>query len=354
MKKSVPIIFIIFILIAQGCIEEINDSSAGFNFNNSALILREIESRGDYINSPNFPASITAEELNSNLANYIVLDVRKAEDFSNGHIKDAVNITSGLLLDYIINSNNLNKDFVIISNTGQASSYYTALLRLYGLRNVYSLKFGMASWHKDFSHYFTDNIAELTNMENYHNVDNPKPNFSELPLLEKGNNLTAGELLNQRIIDFLIEGFNENALPYSITVNTIDKDYFASMINLNSSEYFIICSGKSDLYFVGQLGVFENPGHPKGAVLYKTFYPVSELSSVNYLQTIPVSKKIILYSYAGELSAIGTAHLRLLGYDAKSLLFGAHALFYQRLASSEAFINYTYHINLVKDFPYVK
>ena len=45
---------------------------------------------------------------------------------------------------------------VIISESGQSAAYYTALLRLGGFNNIYSMEYGMAVWHQDFASYLVE------------------------------------------------------------------------------------------------------------------------------------------------------------------------------------------------------
>jgi rhodanese-related sulfurtransferase len=75
---------------------------------------------------------------------------------------------------------------------------------------------------------------------------------------------------------------------------------------------------------LGSNGDLTAKGHPPSSVFYMQsngYY--SDLRSTSYLQTIPSSKDIVVYSKYGHSSAFVVAYLRLLGYNAKSLLFGA-------------------------------
>ncbi len=45
------------------------------------------------------------------------------------------------------------------------------------------------------------------------------------------------------------------------------------------------------------------------------------------LKTLPTDKTIVVYCYTGQTSANMAAYLQVLGYDAKSLLFGASGMF---------------------------
>ena len=49
------------------------------------------------------------------------------------------------------------------------------------------------------------------------------------------------------------------------------------------------------------------------------------------LTTLPTDKTLAVYCWTGQTSAFLTAYLRILGYDAKSLLFGANGMIYDDL-----------------------
>jgi len=74
---------------------------------------------------------------------------------------------------------------------------------------------------------------------------------------------------------------------------------------------------------LGSLGNLTNPGHITTSVYYQdNDFAASDLRSTAFLQTIPNNKEIVVYSRIAHSSAFITAYLRLLGYNARSLLFG--------------------------------
>jgi rhodanese-related sulfurtransferase len=77
------------------------------------------------------------------------------------------------------------------------------------------------------------------------------------------------------------------------------------------------------------LSHYLNPGHIPGAIQYT---PRVDLKSTTNLKTLPTNRTIVLYCYTGQTSGfVAAAFLRLLGYDARSLLYGANALIYDRM-----------------------
>ena len=56
--------------------------------NETTLLLKDLEANGDYVNSQEFPSLIKASLVFENLEkNMLVIDLRTAADFKNGHIK---------------------------------------------------------------------------------------------------------------------------------------------------------------------------------------------------------------------------------------------------------------------------
>ena len=86
---------------------------------------------------------ITPEELKKNLDDFYILDIRKPEDFAEGHIPNAKNIFWLDLLD----EENLaklprDKKIVLVCYVGHTASQMLAVLKMLGF-DVISLKFGM-------------------------------------------------------------------------------------------------------------------------------------------------------------------------------------------------------------------
>ena len=136
----------------------------------------------------------------------------------------------------------------------------------------------------------------------------------------------------------------------------IGSDDFSSLNSINFielfsniSEYYVAFYGTSDLYGSPN-SIITNP---QNAVLYYPFAPISDIRSSSFLQTFPTDKIIAVYSYSGHLSAMLTAYLRLLGYNAKSILFGCHnGLFYVVKNTINAGKHYAF--LGTKNYPYVK
>ena len=93
-------------------------------------------------------------------------------------------------------------------------------------------------------------------------------------------------------------------------------------------------------------------GHPLNAVFYQSD-PIYDFRSVKYLQTLPANKIIFVYDGNGQLSAAVVAYLRLLGYEAVMLEFGANQLFYSRISDDPELFEYRFSSEIIKNYPYV-
>ena len=360
-KKICIWLFGVAILISSGCLEDEPLLTENFGTNNSAELLIYLESKGDYINNTWTFSMVEAPDVYSTLGSNLIIDVRGVEEFSAGHIEGAVNLESTDLLDYILATDHQNYHMIVlVSSTGQSSLYYTTLLRLYGLTNVYSLKWGIASWNEVFYSNWMEIIqdpAGQIHLSYFNNIWYEKGETRSLPHIEfSPNSNTIESKLEERIRFLLNEGFSENR----------DKEFsgYASMglytlidnYNISSEsyfDYFPVCIINENLYFLGATGNLYNYGHPPGTLLIKSLMPFSELRSSKFLQTLPTDKTISLYGYDGQYSAAFTAYLRILGYDAKSILYGYHRMFYSRLLAFNVFEDYRFDASKLHNFPYI-
>ena len=346
MKKLISETFISLMLIFlfTGCLKDLVTKPDTVKIDYSAQVLTYLESRGDYINSDKFPSLVEAQEVYNNLSDYLIIDVRSRGAFSAGHIQNAVNVQPDSLLNFMKSNGTGNySKVIIVSGTGQAASYFSCLLILDGYSNIYVMKYGMASWNSFFASPWqravrTVNIYELTK-----NVL-PKSKFSPLPSLTFPNDDTTIELkVEDRIGTLLKEGFDDE-FKESYTTPVTD---FVKYLSSSRQNIYLLCLG--DSYFYGSHFGFE---HPIWAVNYIYMKPELELESVNYLQTIPPDKTIYLYSYAGHVSAAVTAYLRVLGYNAISILYGGNNLIHSPMLNSGLYNDYTFVNSDINDFPY--
>jgi hypothetical protein len=95
-----------------------------------------------------------------------------------------------------------------------------------------------------------------------------------------------------------------------------------------------------------------NTYHLVGAVLYQIPPGPADFRSVTYLQTLPSADSIAIYSGTGQESAFYSAYLRLLGYKARSILFGMNNIDYYMLLRAPEIIPYAFAPSYIMNYPY--
>ena len=235
-----------------------------------------------------FPADASAA------ASRYVIDIRSADSFAEGHVAGAVNVPITDLLTEAAKADG--KQIWIACYSGQTACFATALLRLYGYPETQALKWGMSGWNAEtdiWSNKTGDSgDGKLGKTAAPENVEYANPKIT--------TGATTGEEILKARVEAVIKEWG------SATVS--GGDVAASPANYFVNNYF------STDHYTGF-------GHIDGAVRVN---PVKiGDGSINYLDP---SETIVTYCYTGQTSAVITAFLRVLGYDAKSMLFGMNGL----------------------------
>ncbi len=288
-------------------VEEINESEVLVNY---------LESTGsplgkDFV-ATDLPTIMAASELKTlnETGKVYIMDIRSATDFAAGHIKNAKNVAVADVLTHIKGVTLTNYDKVaVVCYTGQTAGFAASILRIMGYSKVFSLKWGMCSWHNDFAGKWNTAIANgNAYASQFVTTDTPKGVKGSLPVLSTSKT-TGQEILEARATAVLTEGFT----PASVTSATV----FGSISN-----YYVLNYWPAAQY--------TNPGHIPGAMQYT---PKESLKYAVDLTTLPTNKAVALYCYTGQTSAFLTAYLRLLGYDAKSVLYGTNGMIYDKMVT---------------------
>lgn len=264
----------------------------------------------DYVNT-DMPSLISASELYTlNVAQQAyVIDIRSAADFNTGHIPGAHNVAVSDIFTHLETANLAGVSKIAIAcYSGQSAAWATMLLRLSGIDNVFSLKWGMSSWHVDFATPWQSKTSNA-NATQFVSTATAKAEPGDLPEINTGFE-TGEEILAARTAAVLAEGFS----PATITGATV----FA-----NPSNYYIVNYWPEAQY--------TTPGHIPGAVQYT---PKQSIKLAADLKTLPTDKPVVIYCYSGQTSANLAAYLRLLGYDARTLLFGTNGMIYDLMVSN--------------------
>lgn len=284
--------------------------------NESELLASYLESTScpagkDYVNT-DMPSIMPASEVKSlnETGQVYIIDIRSAADFATGHIANAHNVALADIVTHIkgIDQTPYTK-IAIVCYTGQTAAYATSLLRLLGYSKAFSMKWGMCSWHVDFAAKWNTAIANGNAYASQFTANaSPKGATGSMPVLSTGKT-TGQEILEARVNVLLTEGFT----PATVG----NKAVFD-----NLSTYYIVNYWPADQY--------ADPGHIPGAMQYT---PKQSMKLAADLKTLPAGKPIAIYCYTGQTSAFLAAYLRLLGYDAKSLLYGGNGMIYDLMVA---------------------
>jgi rhodanese-related sulfurtransferase len=329
MKKNTilkAILFIVPLFLGTGCLKDNPNPANSFVTSDAINMLIYLESNGDIINSPATKSTfVNAQELYSNISNYVILDIRDSQLFADGHISGAINIQSSDLLAKVKSIDT--SKVILVSENGQSASYYGGLLRLDGLDNVYILNFGMAGWNDHFASYWKGYNGDKPYGYQYFNSGYYfRSPYSALPEVSFNSSGDIKSKIESRIQDLLSEDFKDGinydgspSLPSIYSQDAFNSNIF-SFGDSTYDDLYIVCYDTQYVYILPGSRDVTIPSHPPHSILY-TYY--KDFKSIYYLQTIPNNKKVILYSLNGQQSAFATAYLRLLGYNARSLLYGA-------------------------------
>jgi len=281
------------------------------------LLLKDLEEKGDYVNSQFFPSLIKASVVNEEMGKGIlIIDLRIPELYSKGHIKGAVNKKIEELPVYFetgIKPFEFDK-IILVCDDGQISSYTTSLLRLMGYGNVFAMRWGMSGWNRTYaregwlkgsSGKYEDRLEVTAN-------EIPQP----IGMPEIKTAFKTGKEIGDERFKMLFSAGTGNIL---ITADEVFS---------NPAKYFIINLERKDKY---------DDGHIPGAIRYK---PESTLGFSDMMATIPFEKTVVVYCGTGHNSGFATAYLRLFGYDARTLKYGNNSFMYDKMVRQKALLSW--------------
>ncbi len=215
----------------------------------------------------------------------LIIDIRKAEDYAQGHIKGAVNIPYGSAV-----AENLDKipdDVPVYVNcyTGQTSSQTVALLNVAGkfATNIQS------GWN--------NGISKADGYEAYIDTEEavlPDETYDVDPEIAAA-----------------IADYYKEATGGAITSFNFKAEDLMELVDAESEDYTILSIRQAEDY---------DKGHIAGAINI----PFAKGMQEQFTE-IPTDKPVVVYCYSGQTSSQTTAILRLLGYEAYSLSGGMGA-----------------------------
>lgn len=226
------------------------------------------------------------------LSGKYVIDLRSAADFAAGHVNGAINVAfTGILTE----AAKATKPILVVCYTGQTATYASTLLRMYGYPDATALKWGMSGWNAKYDKW-TANCKDLTNATNWNTTATEASTFAS-PTLATGQ-ATGEAILKARVEAVVAAGFKSIA----------PADVLGTPANYYVNNYI------SAEHYAGF-------GHVAGAVRVQPL-----LLADNSVTKLNPAKEIVTYCYTGQTSGVVTAWLNVLGYNAKSMLWGLNGV----------------------------
>ncbi len=300
----IPMLF-----VYTGCSDDTTDPPV--TVNEAQVLVDYLEANGDPVNG--FPKMVKASDVNANVlegGSWAIIDIRDADTFADGHIAGAVNVSQKEVLDYYETNNLETKEkVVVVCFSGQSAAWVNGLLWTAGKTNTFDMKWGMCSWNPATSGSWTGANVNNSRAAELVTTATAKPVAGELPKLTTGE--TAGSaILRARVEAIFEEGFGAAA--------TSSDAVYAAL----SSNFILNYWGATDYSW----------GHIEGAMQYT---PKSALSVDVDLKTLATDKPVAVYCYTGQTSAHVSAYLRVLGYDAKSIVFGVNGMSHDEMPGTK-------------------
>ena len=311
--KLVVILATLSVLFVFGCKDKTDDPTIEpFEILNDYL-----EANGMDIGTLLTDWTITPEVLEGSKDSYYVMDIRTSDnndngiiDYYDGHVPGAVFSSLATIIDDAAQADN---PIVVVCYTGQSAGHAVMALRLSGYDDAKVLKWGMSGWHSDFN-LWSGNTAQLDHANwNAAPGDIAASQTFDYPTIT--TDLTDGAAILEARVNTLLTGGFKGVTP--IDVLDTPTNYF---INNYWDEADVTDYGNID-----------------GA------YRIKPLD----LSNLDAGETIVTYCWTGHTSSMITAYLTVLGYDAKSLKFGANGMIYDDLTGNKwsASMDYDYEVS---------
>ncbi len=237
---------------------------------------------------------VYAAPADGNVSAKYVIDIRTADEFAAGHIADAHRVD---LVNILTEAAKATKPILVVCKTGQTATHASTLLRLSGYADAAALKWGMSGWNTKLDAW-TSNIGSVAAGNANWTTDAAPANLSFTSPQFTSTDIVPANILKARVALILSEGF---------------KTLTATDLLADPTKYFI-----NNYFSETDYAAY---GHIKGA------YRINPLlvgeAQVKFMDS---SKEVVTYCYTGQTSAAVTAYLRVIGYNAKSLMFGMNKL----------------------------
>ncbi|MCD4818759.1 MAG: hypothetical protein K8S23_08710 [Candidatus Cloacimonetes bacterium] len=244
---------------------------------------------------------IAASDIVDDLDNYYIMDIRSGDadeddiiDYNEGHVPGAV---ASSYDNIVTDAASADKPIIVVCYTGQSAGHAVMALRLSGYPDAKVLKWGMSGWNSAFDSW-TGNVDQLDHLNWVAAPGSIKaPETFNFPSISSDSE-DGATILTARVNALLSGGFKG---INSVEVLEFPEDDFVN-------NYW----GEADV---------TNYGNIEGA------YRINPIN----LENLDAEDTVITYCWTGQTSSMITAYLTVLGYDAKSLKFGANSMIYDAL-----------------------
>lgn len=222
--------------------------------------------------------------LDANPNSVLVIDIRSAENFEVGHIEGAVHSAWGKVGE-IMDRIPTNRLVVVTCYSGQTAGQTVGLLRMAGFDNVQSLRYGMTLSWVEGEGFPTDGEG-MNGAADLPVVSQPATEEEEI-LWEKAKAVFADIDQGNRAL--------------------IEPTDLKDALDANPNAMYVLDIRRGEDFAEGHI---EHSVHSAWAEVG------------NLLDTLPTNRPVVVGCFSGQTSGQTVAVLRMLGFDAKSILFG--------------------------------
>jgi len=251
------------------------------------------------------PASAIVDTNDYTIPGWYVMDIRSASDFADGHIKGAVNVA---LADVLAEAPKANgSPILVVCKTGQTAGQAVMALRLSGYMDAAVLKFGMAGWNPVFAGPWENSIGNTADEHPSEWTTSNPPALESFATPGWTTTATEGEAIMAERVQLMLENGFQNISSDDLWGN--QNNY--QIINFwSEADYTAL-------------------GHFSTASVLK---PISLQG--DEVKAIDSEAITLVYCYTGQTSSMVTAWLNVMGYNAKSILFGVNGTNHDLLEES--------------------
>ena len=126
------LLILIFPLFFLSCLNDPEPTEIEMSLSGNSMLLRYLESKGDFINNISGTMTFDAQIVNSGLNFFKIIDLRSEEKYLNGHIPNSVNVSKDSIFVFVKNNVPDSILVVLVSESGQLSGYLSSLFWLLG------------------------------------------------------------------------------------------------------------------------------------------------------------------------------------------------------------------------------